>query len=90
MDKKASSSHRALQWVGIILVFLSSLPCALTFFNIPSVIQYAIETRNNASLQLFIPLGIASCLAGLGWVLLLVSFLIQSKKKQNLSVEEQT
>ena len=82
MTKNSPSVKGKLQWASVILLFLSGLPCALTFFNIPSVIQYAIETQNNVGLQLFIPLGIASCLAGLGFMLLLASLLIPSKSNQ--------
>lgn len=73
-----------LQWISVILFLLSSLPCAWTYFNIPSVIQYGIETQNNVSLQLFIPLAIASGLAGFALMLLIVSLLIQKKSDQEL------
>jgi len=89
MKKRENRSSSAIfQWVSIFLLLLSSLPCALTYFNISPVIQYAIETKNNVSLQLFIPLTIASCLAGFGLILLVVSLLIQKKSDQELLIRE--
>ena len=85
MSKDSTSTKSKLQWASLVLLLLSGLPCAFTFLNIPSVIQYAVETQNNAGLRLYISLGIASCLAGLGLVLLLTSLLLRKNSNQDLS-----
>ncbi len=77
MTRDISSVKRRLQWASVVLILISAAPCLLTYINIPSVIQYAIETKGNQGLQLFIYLFLASCLNGIALLLLIRSLTLK-------------
>jgi hypothetical protein len=76
--------RRKLQLVSALLLLLSAVPCGLTFLNIRPVILYAIQQQENVSLQLYFPLCSASCVAGIGVILLIVSLFLPLKSKEDL------
>ena len=81
--KKTNSTKSILQWVSVGIILLSSLPCVFVFINISAVIQYGIQTENNAALRLYIPLIIASFGVGIGLLLLISSLLFRKKLNQD-------
>jgi hypothetical protein len=78
-EKKRTPIKRVLQTIGALLIALSALPCMLAFINIPSVIQFAIQSGENVALQIYIPLILAALINGLGFVMFIVSLAHQEK-----------
>jgi hypothetical protein len=76
-EKKRIQNKRVLQIVSAVLIALSALPCVLTLINIPSVIQFAIQTGGDAALQIYIPLVLAALINGLGLVMLIISLALK-------------
>jgi hypothetical protein len=73
-EKNRTPIKHVLRTLSAVLLALSALPCLLAFMNIPSVIEFAIQTGGNAALQIYIPLGLAALINGIGVVILIVSF----------------
>jgi VIT1/CCC1 family predicted Fe2+/Mn2+ transporter len=68
---------RTLQIISAVSLALSALPCILAFVNIPSAIQFAVQTGGNAALQIYIPLVVAGLINGFGLVVLIISLTIK-------------
>lgn len=78
-EKNRTPIKHVLRTLSAVLLALSALPCLLAFVNISPVIEFAIQTGGNAALQIYIPLGLAALLNGVGVVLLIVSLASQEK-----------
>lgn len=74
-----SSIKRKLQWTSVVLILVSAVLCVLVYINIPPIIQYAIETKGNQGLQLYLYLVLASCPNGIALLLLIISLVIKDK-----------
>jgi len=74
-----SSIKRKLQWTSAVLLVISALLCVLVYINIPPIIEYAIETKRNQGLQLYLYLVLASLPNGIALLLLIISLIIKEK-----------
>jgi hypothetical protein len=77
-----NSIRKKLQIGSAALILFSALPCLLATLNVVPVIQGAIHTGENYSLQILFPLCSASLVNGLGLVLLIISLTMKDRQPE--------